>query len=169
MARRRTSEAEAGHRTGRDVGDAADCDIEARGGDGVGGNDTKGTRAQAESGSPCETKGSNTGLKRGRRPLRAFQESHMGRLPTKQCAAWRCRREQYLRESGRHVDLIREGYASADDATKWTVVIGGRARGPLKRDLGTRLFLLKPRLDLHGQYKESNAPAECGQCAAGPQ
>ena len=93
----------------------------------------------------------------------------MRRLQTKQCEAWRCRREQYLRESGRHVDLIREGYASADDATKWTVVIGGRARGPLKRDLGTRLFLLKPRLDLHGHYKESNAPAECGQCAAGPQ
>ena len=76
MARRRTSEAEAGHRTGRDVGDAADCDIEARGGDGVVGNDTKGTRAQAESGLPCETKRSNTGLNPGvgrfvpfRRPL----------------------------------------------------------------------------------------------------
>jgi hypothetical protein len=93
----------------------------------------------------------------------------MGRLPTKQCAAWRCRREQYLLESGRHIDLIREGYASTDDTTNWTVVIGGRARGPLKRDLGRRLFLLKPRLDLHGQYKESNAPAECGQCAAGPE
>ena len=55
----------------------------------------------------------------------------MGRLPTKQCAAWRCRREQYLRESGRHVDLIREGYAAADEATNWTVVVGGRGRGPL--------------------------------------
>ena len=93
----------------------------------------------------------------------------MRRLQTKQYEAWRCRREQYLRESGRHVDLIRESYASPDDATNWTVVVGGRARGPLKRDLGTRLFLLKPRLDLYGQYKESNAPAECGPCAAGPQ
>ena len=30
----------------------------------------------------------------------------------KQYEAWRCRREQYLRESGRHVELIKEGYAS---------------------------------------------------------
>jgi hypothetical protein len=93
----------------------------------------------------------------------------MRRLQTKQCEAWQCRREQYLRESGRHVDLIREGYAAADDAMNWTVVVGGRVRGPLKRDLRTRLCLLKPRLELHGQCKESNAPAECGQCAAGPQ
>ena len=74
----------------------------------------------------------------------------MGRLQTKQYAAWRRRREQYLRESGRHVDLIREGYASADDTTNWTVVIGGRGRGPLQRELGTRLFLVKPSLDLRG-------------------
>ena len=56
----------------------------------------------------------------------------MRRQQTKQCAAWQSRREQYLRESGRHVDLIREGYASEDDATNWTAVAGGRARGPLK-------------------------------------
>ena len=93
----------------------------------------------------------------------------MGRLPTKQCAAWRCRREQYLRESGRHVDLIREGYASEDDATNWTVVAGGRARGPLKRDLGARLFLVKPRFDLGARCEEGSASAACGQCAAGPQ
>ena len=68
----------------------------------------------------------------------------MRRLQTKRCEAWRCRREQYLRESDRHVDLIREGYASADDTTNWTVIVGGRGRAPLKRDLGTRLFLVKP-------------------------
>src|SRR6185369_1779966 len=68
-----------------------------------------------------------------RGPLRAFQESHMQRLQTTQYKAWRCRREQYLRESGRHVDLIREGFASPDDATNWTVVVGGRGRGPLQR------------------------------------
>jgi len=93
----------------------------------------------------------------------------MRRQQTKQCAAWRCRREQYLRESGRHVDLIREGYASADDAANWTVVIGGRARRPLERDRGTRLFLVKPRFDLGARCKESRAPAGCGECAAGPQ
>src|ERR1035438_9523312 len=75
LARCRTSEAEAGLRTGRDVGDTADCDIEARGGNGVVGNDTKGTRAQAESGLPCETKRSNTGLKSGAGQLRACQEA----------------------------------------------------------------------------------------------
>ena len=93
----------------------------------------------------------------------------MRRLQTKQCEAWRCRREQYLRESGRHVDLVREGYASAYDTTNWTVVVGGSARGALKHDLGTRLFLVKPRSDLGARCKESSAPAARGQCAAGPQ
>jgi hypothetical protein len=59
----------------------------------------------------------------------------MRRLRTKQYEAWRCRREQYFRESGRHVDLIREGYASPGDATNWTVVVGGRGRGPLQGEL----------------------------------
>jgi hypothetical protein len=82
-------------------------------------------------------------------------------LQTKQYEAWRCRREQYLRESGRRVDLIREGYASANDATNWTVVAGGRALRPWKRDLGTRLFLAKPSLDHRARCKESSAPATC--------
>ena len=51
----------------------------------------------------------------------------MRRQRTKQCEAWRRRREQYLRESGRPVELIKEGYASAD-STNWTVIVGGRAR-----------------------------------------
>ncbi len=87
----------------------------------------------------------------------------------KQCAAWRCRREQYLRESGRHVDLIREGYESAEYTTNWIVVVGGRARGRLNRDLGTRLLLVKPRLGLRAGCEEADAPAVCGQCSAGPQ
>jgi hypothetical protein len=86
----------------------------------------------------------------------------MRRLQTNQYEAWRCRREQYLRESGRHVDLIREGYAAGDDATNWTVVAGGRGREPLKRELGIRLFLVKPSLDQGAQCKQSNAPAACG-------
>ena len=93
----------------------------------------------------------------------------MRRLQTKQYEAWRCRREQYLRESGRHVDLIREGYASADDPMNWTVVVGGRGHGHLKRDPGTRLFLVKPGLDHRDQFKESSAPAACAYCSAGPQ
>ena len=86
----------------------------------------------------------------------------MRRLQTKQYEAWRRRREQYLRESGRHVDLIREGYASTDDAANWTAVVGGRCRGPLQRELGTRLFLVKSSLDQGAQCKQSNAPAACG-------
>ena len=92
----------------------------------------------------------------------------MRRLQTKQFEAWRCRREQYLRESGRHVDLIREGYASPDDAANWTVVVGGRAGGPLQRELGTRLFQVKPSRDYRARCKESSAPATCDQCAGGP-
>ena len=93
----------------------------------------------------------------------------MRRLKTKQYVAWRCRREQYLRESGRHVDLIKEGYASADDGTNWTVVVGGRGgRGPLQGELGTRLFQVKPSLDHRARCKESSAPATYDQCAGGP-
>ena len=92
----------------------------------------------------------------------------MRRLQTKQYEAWRCRREQYLRESGRHVDLIREGYASADDATNWTVVIGARGRGPSQRELGTRLFQVKPSLDHRARCKESSVPATRDQCAGEP-
>ena len=92
----------------------------------------------------------------------------MRRLQTKQFEAWRCRREQYLRESGRHVDLIREGYASADDGTNWTVVVGGRGGGPLQRELATRLFLVKPSLDHRARCKERSAPATCDQCAGEP-
>jgi hypothetical protein len=92
----------------------------------------------------------------------------MRRLQTKKYEAWRCRREQYLRESGRHVDLIREGYAAADDATNWTVVVGGRGRGSLQRELGIRLFLVKPSPDHQARCKESSGPAACGSCPARP-
>ena len=92
----------------------------------------------------------------------------MRRLQTKQYEAWRRRREQYLRESGRYVDLIREGYASADDGTNWTVVVGGRSRGPLQSELGTRLFQVKPSLGHRARCKESSAPATCDQCAGEP-
>ena len=85
----------------------------------------------------------------------------MRRQQAKQCEAWRCRREQYLRESGRHVQLIKEGYASAKCATNWTVVIGGRAGSLLERNAGIRLFLVK-RGDLHvgaGCKERSGPPA----------
>lgn len=67
----------------------------------------------------------------------------MRRLQTKQSEAWRCRREQYLRESGRHVDLIKEGYASPDPTTNWIVTVGGRAGASMERNPEMKLFLVK--------------------------
>lgn len=61
----------------------------------------------------------------------------------KQSEAWRCRREQYLRESGRHADLIKEGYASPDSTTNWIVTVGGRAGASMERNPGMRLLLVK--------------------------
>lgn len=57
--------------------------------------------------------------------------------------AWRCRREQYLRESGRHVELVKEGYASAASPNDWILVVGGRARNSLERHAEIELFLVK--------------------------
>jgi hypothetical protein len=85
----------------------------------------------------------------------------MRRQQAKQCETWRCRREQYLRESGRHVQLIKEGYASAEFTTNWTVVIGGRAGSTLERNAGMSLFLVKEG-DLHvgARCKEINGPPD---------
>jgi hypothetical protein len=95
----------------------------------------------------------------------------MRRQRTKQCEAWRRRREQYLRESGRQVDLIKEGYASADSTKSWIVVVGGRPRGSLERNPGMRLLLVKERrLDLGSRSKkavdqqpEASAPQNCSK------
>ena len=62
---------------------------------------------------------------------------------TKSSESWRCRREQYLRESGRHLELIREGYAQ-EFTTSWIMVVGGR--GLLERAPKRRLFLVKKAL-----------------------
>ena len=70
--------------------------------------------------------------------------------------------------NGRHVDFD-QGRVCGCERYDGTVVAGGRVRRPLKRDLGTRLFLVNPMLDPRARCKESSAPAACGQCAAGPQ
>jgi len=41
-------------------------------------------------------------------------------------APWQHRREEYLRASGRHIDLIKEGYARSESSTDWVVVVGHR-------------------------------------------
>jgi hypothetical protein len=61
----------------------------------------------------------------------------------KQREDWRCRREKYLRESGRHVELMKEGYECADSSNDWAVIVGRGERGVLERHaLGARLFLV---------------------------
>ena len=67
----------------------------------------------------------------------------MRRVQTKQSEAWRCRRELYLWESGRHADLIKEGYASPDPTTNWIVTVGGRAGASMERNPRMRLLLVK--------------------------
>lgn len=44
-------------------------------------------------------------------------------------SSWQCRREEYLRASGRHADLVKEGYVDAGSDGKWRLITGGR-RGP---------------------------------------
>jgi hypothetical protein len=91
----------------------------------------------------------------------------MRRQQAKGREAWRCRREQYLRESGRHVELIKEGYASAECTTNWTVVIGGR---PSERNAGMRLFLVKEGdllLEPGAKKAASRQPGWRGRRAAG--
>ena len=58
---------------------------------------------------------------------------------------WRRRREKYLRESGRHVELIKEGYGvAADSSNGWAVIVGRGERGALERHArGARLFLVR--------------------------
>jgi hypothetical protein len=55
---------------------------------------------------------------------------------------WRCRREEYLRASGRHKDLIREGYETARPQAK-LVVIPGCRKGPAASEPRIRLFVVK--------------------------
>jgi hypothetical protein len=62
----------------------------------------------------------------------------------KQREDWRRRREKYLRESGRHVELMKEGYECGASSKDWAVIVGRGERGALDRHaLGARLFLVR--------------------------
>lgn len=62
----------------------------------------------------------------------------------KQREDWRRRREKYLRESGRHVELVKEGYECGNSSKGWRVIVGRGERGALERHaLGARLFLVR--------------------------
>jgi hypothetical protein len=60
----------------------------------------------------------------------------------KRISDWRCRREEYLRASGRHEDLISEGYETPSPAAPLVVIPGGGTRSPNQsRRIG--LFIVK--------------------------
>ena len=57
---------------------------------------------------------------------------------------WRRRREKYLRESGRHLEVIKEGYECEDSSKDWAVIAGRGERIALERhDPGARLFVVR--------------------------
>ena len=57
---------------------------------------------------------------------------------------WRRRREKYLRESGRHIELMKEGYECGDSSKDWAVIVGRGEREALDpHALGARLFLVR--------------------------
>ena len=62
---------------------------------------------------------------------------------TKHTTAWRSRREDYLRASGRQSDLVREGFEPAASAASWAVIGGGRSSHLPKPILRAGLFLVK--------------------------
>jgi len=66
----------------------------------------------------------------------------------KQRGDWRRRREKYLRESGRHIELMKEGYECGDSSKHWAVIAGRGERRTLERyGPGARLFLVRTDLN----------------------
>jgi hypothetical protein len=77
----------------------------------------------------------------------------------KQREDWRRRREKYLRESGRHVELMKEGYECGDSSNEWAVIVGRGDRGALERHaLGARLFLVRRDVPTSGAMREHDRP-----------
>lgn len=60
----------------------------------------------------------------------------------KPAAAWRARREEYLRASGRQHDLVREGFEPGISGTRWSVIRGGRTSAFPRLASYARLFLV---------------------------
>ena len=68
-------------------------------------------------------------------------------MPTqqsKQCGtAWRSRREEYLRASGRQWDLVNEGFEPPLPTARWAVIAGGRRSRLPKASPRPGLLLVK--------------------------
>ena len=56
---------------------------------------------------------------------------------------WRCRREEYLRRTGRRDELISEGYEAAPPPSQWIVLPGGRGGNPKEQPVSVSLRLVK--------------------------
>jgi hypothetical protein len=56
---------------------------------------------------------------------------------------WRCRREEYLRATGRRDQLINEGYEAPAPSTQWIVLPGRRDVNREERSGASRLCLVK--------------------------
>lgn len=79
----------------------------------------------------------------------------------KQREDWRRCRERYLRESDRHVELVKEGYECGDSSKDWAVIVGRGERGTLERHaLGARLFLVRTDVpeSMSGAMREHDRP-----------
>ena len=63
--------------------------------------------------------------------------------PKQHAAAWRSRREEYLRASGRQSDLVKEGFEPALPKASWAVITGGRKSRFPEASPGPGLLLLK--------------------------
>ena len=68
----------------------------------------------------------------------------MPKQKTQLLAPWQARREEYLRASGRHADLIKEGYA-VESPTDWLVVVGHRNGSSKGNGAKSELFVVKGR------------------------
>ena len=56
---------------------------------------------------------------------------------------------KYLRESGRHIELMKEGYECGDSSKDWAVIVGRSDRADLDRHApGARLFVVRGDLNL---------------------
>lgn len=71
-----------------------------------------------------------------------FQEILMFNHKLRPSSDWRCRREEYLRTSGRREDLIREGYEPPGPAAQFVVIPGGGKRFR-EESPGIGLFVVK--------------------------
>jgi hypothetical protein len=79
----------------------------------------------------------------------------------KRCGDWRRRREKYLRESDRHVELVQEGYECGASSKDWAVIVGhGERRALARYALGARLFLVRTNVPTprSGANREHDRP-----------